>query len=80
MSEGHHSVLVLGWGFDGTYRVMAEGISGLAWEAKPRMKGAELELDGSRVGGPRVGGSRGVQGAHFFNPQTALWSMQPLRE
>ena len=30
-SEGHHSIRVLGWGFDGIYRVMTEGRARFAW-------------------------------------------------
>jgi hypothetical protein len=57
-SEGHHSIRVLGWGFDGIYRVMTEGRARFAWEAVPEGPDAELELGGPRGGGSRVVGAR----------------------
>ena len=62
-SEGHHSFRVLGWGFDGIYRVMTEGRARFAWEAVSGGPDAELELGGPRGGGPSGGGTRVRMGA-----------------
>ena len=74
-SEGHHSFRVLGWGFDGIYKVMTGGRARFAWEAVPEGPDAELELGGPSGGGTRVrmGATRSRMPSRGVTVHSVLW-------